>query len=500
MRGLGSLCLFALRHVCVGPREWRASRVESGVFKAETMRALILILLGLAAPAMAASHDDPRGLIKTVQPRTAGACVPGDTALSLAEAVSVALCRNPRTAVAWAAAQAAAAGSGAARGSLLPQIDGQIGPTLNRSESFRGTGFVDGNGQFIGAGASTTTNTTTSARLGLSWLILDGGARAGRIAAADAQAQALAAQFDEATQAVVLEVVQAWNLLVANRAVEEANEANLEFALLSRDLAAGRARAGVATGADRLQGETQAAQAELTLTQTRGNVAGAAARLAVAMGLPPATALTLAPLPALERQMLAGGAEALIEEAERLRPDLKAARAQLEAADANVRVARSAGRPSLGVQASNTLTALDANIDRNLTSVGLTLSVPLFSGWNTRYQIAQARAQRAQQAAALEQTRQNAGLAVYQQYVALENALASLVPARALVASADESAALAQGRYRAGAGTFVELLNAQSALATARQQMVQAEFNVRTAQAELTRAVGTIDTYQGDAP
>jgi outer membrane protein TolC len=217
------------------------------------------------------------------------------------------------------------------------------------------------------------------------------------------------------------------------------------------------------------------------------------------MGLPPTTTLTLAPLPALERQVLVGGAEALIDEAERLRPDLKAARAQLEAADANIRVARSAGRPSLGVQASNTLSALDASIDRNLTSVGLTLSVPLFSGWNTRYQIAQARAQRAQQAAVLEQTRQNAGLAVYQQYVALENALASLVPARALVASAEESAALAQGRYRAGAGTFVELLNAQSALATARQQMVQAEFNVRNAQAELARAVGTIDTYPGDA-
>ena len=460
----------------------------------------LMLLLAPATPVSAASGADPRGLIPGAQPNRAGACVPGTGGLSLADAVSVALCRNPRTAAAWAAAQAGAAQAGAARGSLLPQIDAQIGPTLNRSESFRGTGFVDGNGQFIGGGASVTSNVTTSARLGLSWLIIDGGARGGRIAAADANAEALRAQFDEATLAVVLEVVQAWNLLAANRAVEDANLANLAFAQLSRDLAAGRAAAGVATAADRLQGETQAAQAELTLTQTRGNVATAAARLAVAMGLPPGQQLALAPLPPLETAGAEAGAETLIAEAERLRPDLRAARAQLRAAEANERVARSAGRPSLGFQASNTLSALDESIDRNLSSVGLTLSVPLFSGWATRYQIAQTRAQKAQQAANLEQTRQAAGLAVYQQYVSLENALAALRPARALLASATESADLAQGRYRAGAGLFADLLNAQAALATARQQLVQAEFNVRTAQAELTRALGRMDGYQEQLP
>ena len=467
------------------------------------MRLPILLFIALRVmegPVAAASREDPRGLLPGIQPNAAGACTPQAAALSLADAVSVALCRNPRTAAAWAAAQAAAAQAGAARGSLLPQVDAQIGPTLNRSESFRGTGFVDGNGQLIGGSTSVTSNVTTSARLGLSWLILDGGARRGRIAAADANAEALRAQFDDATLAVVLEVVQAWNLLNANRAVESANLANLDFARQSRDLAAARAQAGVATNADRLQGETQAAQAELTLAQTRGNVATASARLAVAMGLPPGTGLTLAPATPLESGAMGSSADALIEEAERLRPDLRAARAQLRAIEANERVARSAGRPSLGFAASNTLSALDDNIDRNLSSASLTLSVPLFSGWSTRYQITQAKAQKAQQAATLEQARQAAGLAVYQQHVSLENALIAMRPARALLASATESADLAQGRYKAGAGTFADLLNAQAALATARQQLVQAEFNVRTAQAELARAVGRIDDDQGAMP
>jgi outer membrane protein TolC len=157
-----------------------------------------------------------------------------------------------------------------------------------------------------------------------------------------------------------------------------------------------------------------------------------------------------------------------------------------------VRSAQSAGRPSLSATASNTLSAFDTTIDRNVASAGVSLSVPLFSGWNTRYNIAAARARLEQQTALAEQTRQQAGLDVYSSYVALDNALSSLTTARVLVESAALSADLAQGRYKAGVGTFADLLNAQSALASARQQLVQSEYNVRTTNAQLARAVGSI--------
>ena len=70
-----------------------------------------------------------------------------------------------------------------------------------------------------------------------------------------------------------------------------------------------------------------------------------------------------------------------------------------------------------------------------------------------------------------------------------------LATARELINSATASADIAQGRFKAGVGTFTDLLNAQSALASARQQLVSADFGVRDAQATLARAVGQI----GDA-
>ena len=458
-----------------------------------SLLALLASTTALAAPS---THDDPRGLIPLVAPPVSAMQAPcGELpgrALALPDLVDIALCRNPATAASWAGVRAAAAQIGIAKAATLPSANVSIGPTLSSSKSFQDTGFIDANGNLV-SGSSVLTQVNSSARLAVNYLIFDGGGRRAGIDAATAQQRAALASYADTAQGVVLNVITAYNALAANRAVEAANLANLSFARQSRDLAAGRKRAGVATGADQLQAETALSQAELTLIQTRGGIATAAAQLAVAIGLPPTARLDLAPTaPLASGDRLKLGADALIADAERLRPDIVAAKANVDAAAASVRSAQSAGRPSLTANAANTLSAIDTTIDRNAASAGLTLSMPLFSGWNTRYNIAAARARFDQQTALAEQTRQQAGLDVYSGYIALDNALSSLKTARVLVQSAGASADLAQGRYKAGAGTFADLLNAQSALASARQQLAQNEYNVRTTNAQLARAVGSI--------
>jgi outer membrane protein len=461
---------------------------------------LLGVLLASAVPAFALvpeTHDDPRRLMPRSPPPLSAGQVPcgevPDRPLSLPDLVDIALCRNPQTGISWANVRARAAQIGIARAAELPTINASIGPVLNRNDSFGGGGgFIGGGGQIIG-GSSGSTAVTTTARLALSYLLFDFGGRAAQIAAANAQERAALAQYADAAQGVAINVVTAYNSLAANRAAETANIASVVFARQSRDLAAGRARAGVATGADRLQAETSLAQAELALIQTRGNISTAAAQLAVAIGLPPTAVLRLAPVAALASgDMLKAGAETLIADAERLRPDIAAARANVVAAEANVRNAQAQGRPSVSLSVSDAVNGVDTSVNSNSGSFGLSLSVPLFSGFATRYQTTQAKALLDQQVAQAEQTRQQAGLSVYSNFIGLDTALASLGAARALLNSATASADIAQGRYKAGVGTFTDLLNAQSALASARQQLVQAEFNVRTANAQLARAVGSI--------
>lgn len=462
------------------------------------MRALLrlLTLLLLAAPLAAAERDDPKGIIPRPRPGLDAAPVAcGEVParpLTLPDLIDLALCRNPATAISWAGVRGAAANVGIAQADNYPQLNLSVGPQYTWIHYFKQQQF----------GGRTTDSWNSTASLAISYLLWDFGGRAARIDAAKASQRAALANFADSAQGVAFATITAYNQLIATRASVAAAEASLEFARSSLEFARGRERAGVATPADTLQAATNAAQADLALVQARGEVRVAAGQLAVTVGLPPQTALALAPTAPLgQADLLREDVAALIDEAERLRPDLAAARANQDAAAANVAAARSNRRPSVSAQASSGGSYAATQRDSVTSSVGLSINVPLFNGYARTYQVAAARAQLEQATAQVEQVRQSAGLDVWTAYADLDTQLRALGSARTAIESATASANLAQGRYKAGVGTFNDLLNAQSALATARQQLVRAEYGVRTAQAQLAQSIGsigaTVDAMRG---
>lgn len=450
----------------------------------------IIIALTLGAPA--AASDDPRHLIAV--PPAPCAAVPS-TALTLPDLVDIALCANPATTVAYAASRSAAANVGLARAAELPTLSASVGPTLNRTDYIGRQNFTTAGG-FSFSATSNQTDFGGTGSLALSYLLFDFGGRAARIDAARASQRAALSQIADTVQSVALTTINAYNSLQGNLGAVTAAQSTVAFNRSSFDLADAKRRAGVSTPADALQARTSLAQAELTLAQAQGNARTSAGQLAVAIGEPPTTVLRLAPAPPLaSADVLTRDVVTLIADAERLRPDLATARANRDAAVAQVRAARSDLRPSVGVSAQDNLGYANSSTDSNRASFGLTLSLPLFNGYDRTYRVASARAEADRQAALLEQSRQQAGLDVYTQATALNTQIRVLATARELINSATASADIAQGRFKAGVGTFTDLLNAQSALASARQQLVNADFGVRDAQARLARAVGQI----GDA-
>ena len=454
--------------------------------------ALLTILVATASPALAS--DDPRHLLPATAPGLTAQSAPCDAAparpLTLADLVDVALCRNPATAVAWASVRIAAANTGIARAAELPEVTVNIGPTISRTDQFNSQTFTTG---------LNSTDIGSSANLALSYLLFDFGGRAARIDSARANQRAALASFADTAQTVALNTVTAYNNLQGYRASVVASNASVLFAQQSLNNAAARERAGVATPADRLQAETALAQAQLTLQQAEGSARTAAGTLAVTVGLPPTTVLDLAPVPPLaSADRLSRDVQTLITQAERLRPDLASRRASLDAAQASARAARSDARPSVELNASDGVNYANSINDRNSASVGLSLVVPLFNGYDRAYRRAAAQAEVERNVALVEQTRQQAGLDVFTNATALDTQIRVLATARVLINSATASANIAQGRFAAGVGTFTDLLNAQSALANARQQLVSADFGVRNAQAQLARSVGSIGAAVDD--
>jgi len=79
-------------------------------------------------------------------------------------------------------------------------------------------------------------------------------------------------------------------------------------------------------------------------------------------------------------------------EAARQRPDLAAAQAQRDAAEANITVAQAAGRPSISIGAIHNFTSTTGVPNQNYSQVGISITVPIFTGFNVAYSVRQAQA------------------------------------------------------------------------------------------------------------
>lgn len=394
-----------------------------------------------------------------------------DGALNLLDVVNLALCNNPQTRATWASARVQAAQVGVSKGSYLPGVS--LSASHNR--------FSPGVGQ-------------RNIGLTLSYLLYDFGARAASLENARQLLDAANATHDSTVQLVFLQAIQSF---YQTQATQAALDAALESERASKEsFAAAEARyaSGSATPADKLQAQTAYSQATLNRITADGSMNNAKGTLANMLGLDAnrnivlAAANTEAIPVSFDRDI-----KALIEEARQRRPDLQAAAAQLRAAEASADLARASGRPSISLTASNNQTT-SGGMTSHGSSVGVSVSVPLFAGYAPTYRVRAAEAQVEAQSAQQERLRLQVALDVWTAYQTLITATQSLRTTADLLNSAEQSERVALGRYKAGVGSILDVLNAQSALASARQQRIQSTFNWNINRAALAQAMGNLDT------
>jgi len=454
---------------------------------ARTALALVAASMALIATPAAAAGFDPLGTDALLPPRPPVAgedgrfapCPPpaADAVLGVLDVVDQALCRHPRTFEIWASARNQAALVGVSQATFLPGVSAS--GTVNRNRS-------DGENA-----------TTRSAAMTLSWLLADFGTRSANLENARQLLVAAASTLDATVQSVFLNALQAYyNAQAARAAVDAALEAE-KASRESLNAAETRYRVGTATPADQLQARTAWSQAVLNRIRAEGTLRTTLGTLASAIGRDPGTPLRLDAIPdAAPDAAFSADVDALIASARSLRPDLRAAEAQARAARASIDAARAAGLPTLSLGAGPSWQGTRSggdNITTHANAIGLTLTVPIFSGYDTTYRVRSAEAKAEVALAQRDSLALQVGLDVWSSYQALQTATQSLRTAADLLASADQSERVALGRYRAGVGTLIDLLNAQSALAAARVQRIQAALDWHVSRATLAKAVGTLD-------
>jgi TolC family type I secretion outer membrane protein len=411
--------------------------------------------------------------------------------LALADVVDRALCNNPQTYAAWANARAQAAQVGIARSAYLPTLTGTAAATRGAGRS---TTSATSSSAAFGGISSAGNYTSETGALGATWLLYDFGARAANVESALETLAALNFTQDATVQSVFFKAEQAYYQLFAAQgsvaSLVEAERASLE----ALKAATARLNVGTATPADKLQAQTAYSQAVLNRIQAEGSARNARGVLANVMGLDANVPLDVA-TPALRQPEGAFEQDvaALLDTARRRRPDLAAAEAQVKAAQSNIDLARAAGLPTISATASYAYTRSSIIDPFHTSAYGVSVSIPIFTGYNRTYQVKAAEAKLEGQVAARDTVNLQVALDVWQAYQAVVTNTQAVRSSADLVAAATESERLALGRYKAGAGTILDVLNAQSALAAARLQNIQALYNWHIAKAALAQALGQLD-------
>jgi outer membrane protein len=405
---------------------------------------------------------------------SAYAAEPERRPLTLEEALRTAQARHPQIQAARAQTDASGARVLESRAALLPQVGATGSYSYNGGTSPAGS-YQGGNYRF-GVSASE--------------LVYDFGQTTGRWSSAKATFRSVQAQERNASVQLAFNLRSAYYTAAAAKALVQVAEENLRNQDAHLRQIQGFVEAGTRPEIDLAQSRTDRANAQVQLINAQVAYDSDKALLNQAMGVEDAANWDVVDAPSQEVAGEGGGADDLMADALRARPDLLALARQVEAQELITSSYKGAYAPALSANAGATDngTSLD-NLHWGL-SAGLSLSWQIFGGGITDAQVRESRANTAALRAQYELQRQQVRTDVEQARLSVRATKAAIEAAHEAAVNARIRLNLAEGRYQAGVGNVIELGDAQLALTTAAAQEVQAVFNLATARARLLQALG----------
>ncbi|MGF7192240.1 outer membrane protein [Robbsia andropogonis] len=415
--------------------------------------------------------------------------------LTLNDAIERALCNNPKTREAWAQVKIRAAEVGIGRAAYLPTVSAQWRGVRDETTT-NVTNYPQYSSNYRNSVLRTESVT-------LNWVLYDFGGRKAALQNVKSLLEAAQASQEEALNDAFGAVAKDFYAAQAARGAVDAQTEIVTAARQTFDAAKARADKGVAPISDQLQAQTTLAQAELDQTKAEGELATAIGTLNADMGLEPTTVISLPTVEAGVKPdaMFEETVDALIASAKASYPSIRAAQAELDAAQAKVRQTRAEGLPKLELVAeyshNNQPTTLAVGVPQFPASghewyLGLQVTIPIFEGFVRNYQIREAHAQADYQQEVLREAQIKVASDVWAAYQALQTATKSLASNEALIDISRKSYEVSAQRYAKGVGNILELLNGLTTYSKARVSWIRAMNDWRAARLALAGRLGKV--------
>jgi outer membrane protein TolC len=238
---------------------------------------------------------------------------------------------------------------------------------------------------------------------------------------------------------------------------------------------------------DVTKAEVDLSNAKLGLIRAENAYRLARVALNNAMGLPEAPEYEI--LDQFSFQRVEIDLDETIRKAYERRPDLTAFAVRRKSLERGIELARKGNYPFITGSAGYGWGGGDFPLDQGW-SFGAQVNIPLFTGYSTKYQVAEAQANLEILAANEALLRQIVLQDVKQAWLNLQEAGERAVAAELIVRQATENLALANGRYNAGVGSPIEVTDALVAASNAKTAQIAALYDYKLAQASLAKAAG----------
>jgi outer membrane protein TolC len=411
--------------------------------------------------------------------------------LNLGQCIEIALTYNPGIVAARNTIMVNDSRVGQAQSGYYPQVD--LSGGYSRQTSFYGGGGFKGvSGTTTGGAVGTLSRGSNSydqftASASLSQNIYDFGKTSSQVSVQKFNLESSQSDFNATSDQVIFNVKQAYyGILQAKRNRDVAAEVVKQFQW-HLDQAQGFYDAGTKPKIDVIKAQVDLSNAKLSLIKAENALKIARVTLNNALGVPDAPFFEVEDNLAFLKFPITF--DEALKAAYENRPDLKSILAQKEAAKASIRLAQTGYYPVLTGNASYDYAGEEFPLSRSW-NVGAVLTFPLFSGFLTKYQVREARANLSVLDANEESLRQQIMLDIRQSYLTLQDAEEAIPTAEVAVTQAKENLALANGRYEAGVGNPIEQADAVASFTSAEAAYINALYAYKIAQATIEKAMG----------
>ena len=272
-------------------------------------------------------------------------------------------------------------------------------------------------------------------------------------------------------------------------------QARIADSALANDLlriARDQLEAGVGVALDVTRAQSQVASARSQIIVARNDRDRARLELRRALNLALDTPLELTDSLAISFDVPATAEQEAVDLAMRTRPDIRAADAQLAAAQQQISAIRATRLPTIGVFGNDGPTGLGFNHLLNTYTYGVQVTWPVFEGGRREGQLQEQEAVTRDIDVRRRDLRQQIALDVRGAMLDLNSAREQVTAARERQNLAEQEVTQARDRFSAGVAGNADVVTALSSLNAARTAVIDALTAYQNARLSLARAEGTV--------